>query len=104
MIYLLLAFLICSFGAYISYSPMKAEPYARWLMMCLGGLIGWLWIVAIRKMDSERAYVFSLYWDSVVMTAYYLMPILLLGVRPNAGVLVGSAVVMAGLVIVKIYA
>lgn len=104
MIYLLVAFGICAVGSWISYSPFRESHQAKWAMAALGAMIGWFWCIAIRHMpDRESVFVFSLYWDAVVMSAYYLLPLFFMGVKPNAGVVVGASVVLLGLFIVKLY-
>lgn len=103
--YLLLVpvFVLCLAGSGLSYSDsLRRGPYYVPAMVLLGAacacLFAWgAWLLD----DAGKVFVYSLAYDVVVLACYYLFPLLVMGVRVPPGVLVGAALVVAGLVVVK---
>jgi len=59
--------------------------------------------VACKLLDAKNSiFVLSLALDGIMLFAYYLLPLLALGVRPSAAVLIGAALVVAGFVVIKL--
>jgi multidrug transporter EmrE-like cation transporter len=105
--YLLLVpvFLLCVAGSGLSYTDgLRRSPWYTWWMILLGGACAGMFAWAAKMLDSgPGVYRYSLFYDAVVMSCYYLLPLLAFGTRVSPGVLLGAAVVVAGLVIVKVY-
>lgn len=100
--YLSIAFAICSAGSYLSYSNLRLLDGTKYALAALAGLAGYFWALAVRNLNTaEKVYVYSLYWDGVVLGAYYLLPIFVMGVRPTVGVVAGSLLVVLGFVVIK---
>ncbi len=105
MLYLLLASgALCLAGAWLSFSESGKSPFLVPVMAILGAWasIVWAWAVIIEP-DKEKLYEFAVWWDVMTVGIYYLLPLIFLGVRPNAGVVVGACIVAVGLVVVKVY-
>ncbi len=105
MLYLLLASgALCLCGAYLSYAEASKAAWFPLAMGCLGLACSLVWAWAVRlEQDKAKLYAFSIWWDVMTFSIYYGLPLMLAGVRPNAGVVVGACVVAVGLVVVKIY-
>jgi hypothetical protein len=100
-------FVICVIGSMLSYTD--AFRRAWWyspLFVTLGAATTYLFAWGAKLLDNkEKVYIFSLYYDSAMMVAYYLLPLLIFSTRPTTGVLVGTSlvVIVIGLFIVKVY-
>jgi hypothetical protein len=94
---------MCVFGAWATYTKWAKDSY--WYtpsMIALSALCGLCFAVAVKRFGDAAAkvYVFSLSYDTVMMVAYYLLPLVAFGTRVTAGVMLGAAMVAAGLLIV----
>jgi uncharacterized membrane protein (DUF485 family) len=59
---------------------------------------------AAKLLDTKAGvYLFSLYYDSIMMVAYYVLPLLVFSTKVTPGVMVGAALVAAGLIVAKIF-
>ncbi len=98
-------FVLCIAGSALCYTDsLRRSEWDLPAMTVLGAVCAGLFAWATGRLDSkERAYVFSLYYDSAMMVAYYLLPLVLFGTRVTPGVMVGAALVALGLVVVKVY-
>ncbi len=98
------ALLTFAVGAWLSYDDeCRNSKYYPWLFTFLGVTCSTLWIIATRALgDKDKIFVYSLFWDSLMMACYYLLPLVAMGVRVNTGILVGTGLVVAGLVVVKV--
>lgn len=96
-------FLLCCVGSWLTYSPERRQTaWYPWVMVLLGALCSWLFATGAKWLnDSQRVYVFSLAWDLLMVAAYYVLPLVVLGVKVSPGVAAGAALVVAGLVVIK---
>ena len=96
-------FLFCLMGAGLSYSDdaRRHWSYTPW-MIVLGAVCAGLFAWGAQLLDNKgKVFVFSIWYDSLVLACYYILPILIFGTRVSWGVMLGAAFVVAGLVIVK---
>mgnify|MGYP006921306019 CR=1 FL=1 len=101
---LALVFVMCCVGSWASYTKFKETRLYLPLLVTLGGVCSLLFGLAAKWLKSnEKLYVFSLYFDALMAFAYYLLPLLVFGTKLSPGVLVGAALVVAGLFVVHIY-
>jgi len=105
--YLLLipVFIIYVIGSALSYidALRRAWWYAP-LFAILGVVTTYLFAWAAKLLDNkEKIYVFSLCYDTAMMIAYYLLPLLIFSTRPSTGVVIGTSLVVIGLFVVKVY-
>lgn len=97
-------FLLCSFGAWLSYTEYtKSAPWYVPLMAVLGAGCAALFAIAARRMSKTEVYTYSLWYDGAVAFAYYLLPVLIWDAKLTAGIVVGTLLVVSGLVVVKFY-
>ena len=62
-------------------------------------LFGW----AIRQFPTkEEVYAFNLYYDALVFFVYYALPLLLMGVKPSPGAILGTVILLAGIILIKV--
>ncbi len=95
--------LMCLFGSWASYTKwVKDAAWYTPTIVVLSALCGLCFALAAKKFHDDKAglYVFSLSYDTVMMFAYYLVPVALLGARGTTGVYVGAALVAGGLFLV----
>ena len=97
-------FVLCVAGSGLSYTDdLRRSPWYTFWMVVLGGACAGLFAWGAKLLDDrERLYVFSLWYDSTLYFCYYGLPILLFATRPSPGVLLGTVIVLAGLVVVKV--
>ena len=73
------------------------------LFTVLGCIVTCLFAWGVKLLDNkEKVYTFSLYYDTVVMAAYYLLPLLIFSTRPSPGTICGAILVVVGLFVVKV--
>jgi multidrug transporter EmrE-like cation transporter len=90
-------------GAWLSYQKdLRACWWFPWafvaLMVCNG--LTWAWM-ARRAVDDRQLFTISIAWDVLTITAYNLMPLVLLGVRLSPVAIGGVCLVVAGACLVK---
>lgn len=95
---------IYSVGCLLSYS----EEYRRtswfiWVGGLIGILINVIWFSLVKYLDDkQKIYIFGLIWDSIMMLIYYLLPMLVFGVKLNKISLFALSLIVCGMVILKI--
>ena len=71
-------------------------------MMILGSLTTLIFAYGSKLLDDKsRIFVYSLAYDCMMALCYYILPLIVLGVRVNAGVMIGSVLIIVGLIIIK---
>jgi uncharacterized membrane protein len=100
------AFIAFIIGAYFSYNDeQRRSPWFYPVYLSVSVACSLIWIVSAKCLDNKRhILVYSVFWDSLLMVAYYLLPLLFFGVKVNTGMLVGIALVLIGIMLVKAYA
>ncbi len=103
---LLLVGLVYTIGAYLSYGDEFRQKW--WFIpVCtvLGTISGTMWFIMVKLIDDkQRIYVYSLMWDMVMMSIYYLFPLLFLGVKLDKWSIFGLCLMICGLTIIKVRA
>ena len=90
-------------GCMISYSDDYRKAY--WFVpigVFIGVLINLVWVYTIKYLDNnQKIYVFGIMWDALMMTTYYLLPILLFDVKLTKTTIIGLILILSGVVILK---
>ena len=96
-------FLLCCAGSWLTYSDSRRQAsWYPWVMVLLGAGCAYLFSLGAQWLDDKvRVYVFSLVYDCLMVAAYYVLPLVVLGVKVSPGVAVGAGLVVAGLVVIK---
>lgn len=104
MIYsiLLAAFLMFLVGSFISY---RKEIHVYWwfpVIMCSISMCGGLlWSFACKcTPDRSRIMILSIYWDVMMATAYYFIPIIIGSVEINKFSATGILLIVFGLILI----
>lgn len=89
-------------GAWLSYAPrpVKEAWYYPWALAFLGGAAGWVWAWATRRTEGAETYRLSAAWDTLMVLAYYALP-LALTVRADWRVFAGAALAVAGCLLMR---
>lgn len=102
MIYGLLAavFALCVLGAWASFTDSVRNGRAyiglmAWVSVSTGILFAY---GAVLLNSKPRIFVFSLYYDIAMATAYYLLPLLFFGCRVHSGTIIGAVLILCGLI------
>ena len=101
---LVIATILYCICAYITY---QEEVRKQWWFIPFGVLLGTtlatMWFLTIRYIgDKQRIYVFSLFWDTIMWSIYYILPAVFFGVKLNSWTSFGLALIVAGLLVVKL--
>ena len=97
------ALLYC-FCAYMSYHE---SWHGQWWYVPLGVLTGaaasgvWFAMAAYLK-DRQAIYLYNFYWDVVLCSVFYLVPVLCCGVKLNWAGVLGLAMMAAGTLLLKV--
>lgn len=98
-----LATVLFLLGSWASYNDkFRAGQWYSVSYISLGILSAMLWVWATGSKTKEQVFTYSLYWDSLMVACYYVAPLFLMGLRPTAGVLVGSLLILSGILVVKL--
>lgn len=100
---LLLATLLYSVCAYISYHDgLRQKWYFVPTGVILGAIVSTIWLIAIRILDDKyKIYVYSLFWDFVMLSVYYFLPAVAFGIKLDKWSLFGLFLIACGIAIVK---
>lgn len=102
-IYFLIAAIIYLFASWMTYSDSAKQ--AAWYIpvgIFVGAVLSCLWYLAARLITvKEKMVAYSMAWDSMMMTIYYLMPLIFFGARLNAWGYFAMFMILSGIVILK---
>lgn len=92
-------------GSLMSYADgFRRGPWYMPSFIGLGVLSSALWVLASKRIDDrDRIYVYSLVWDLLMVSAYYVAPALVFRVELSRGVWGGVGLMVVGMILVKIY-
>lgn len=101
-------FLLCigvihSLCCYITFNEKYHE---RWWFIPIGLLLGLmsngLWFLAAKTIgDKQNLYLFTFLWDSVVISIYFLLPLLFFSVKLEKMGFVGLFLIITGIILMK---
>lgn len=79
----------------------------RWWYFPLGVLMGvstnTLWLISAKLLgDKQQIYIFSLFWDCIMMAIYLLIPIFIFGIRFDKIGFCGLLLIIIGTLLIKI--
>ncbi len=102
-IFLFLIFCTHSLCCYLSYEKWAQE---KWWYLPIGMLTGCisniLWFLSTRMIsDAKNIYIYSLFWDLVVISVYFLLPIIIFDIKLNKFGFIGLLLMLIGLLLVK---
>ena len=88
----------------VSYSNgLKQTQWYFPLGMLLAIIVNFLWLyIAKNSPDKDVLYVRALIWDSMIVGAYVLVPLLFYNVRPTGYTLAGCTFIVIGLILTKL--
>lgn len=103
---LLITFFVYCVCAYLSYSEeMRGKWWFVPVAVALGTVVSTIWFLTVRYLgDKQKIYVFSLFWDFVMMFVYYFLPVVWFGVKMDKWSLGGMVLMVTGLLIIKLRA
>ena len=82
---------------------MKTSPHTMWLSMVCAMIANVIWIyIAKKTLDPNTLVFYALCWDSLVVVASILTPIVMFANLPSMLSTIGIAMVLTGLVLVKV--
>lgn len=101
---LVVVFVLYSICCYFTFDD---RTRAKWWYVPSGVFLGivcnTIWLFMTRSLDDkEKIYFYALFWDAMIVVVFYGMPILLFGVKLNKWGLLGLALMITGLTIMKI--
>lgn len=105
LLYLAVGFVILLTGSWMSYTSWVRQAYYYPAACCVIGLLAALnWSLAVRHYGPDQqdaVYRYSLYFDVLMLVAYYLLPSMLAGVRLGLHGWLGAVFVLVGVALVK---
>lgn len=95
---------LCCVGSAFSYIDRLRQWSGYVTLMVFVSLgTGYLFARGCKVLDDKgKIFVFGLGYDTAMVTAYYLLPLAVLGLRLNAATLGGAALVLLGFVFIKL--
>lgn len=93
-------------AVFLSYSEKIKVSNAYFVVGLILGIVAnfcWLY-VAKNSPEKHQIYVYGLYWDSMIVGAYTLIPILAMGVRLSWTTALGCLFIVGGIMLTKISA
>lgn len=106
MLYLsfILGFILYSFGAYLSNSPiMKLSAYYMPLAILTGVFCNFLWFSMAKAIkDNSEVLMLGFYWDVMIVSSFVLVPILFFQVNLSLYKIIGLALIFSGIIFTKL--
>lgn len=97
----LLLLLIGSWATYTDWARRSWWYVSLMVLLSAGNAI--VFGLAARALDNkERVFVLSLVLDALMVFAYYVLPVCIMGVRPSTGVVAGTLLVIVGFIVIKL--
>lgn len=90
--------------AHLSYSEFKTTGlpfFLTGLAIALAANGCWLWIAKMEP-DASKLVIKGLYWDSMIVFAYLIIPILFYSVKLSSGQILGTFLILAGIILTKL--
>lgn len=93
-------YVIC---AYLTYKEeWRNESWYLPVCFFFGTVLVVIWYMVIKYIgDKDRIYFFSLCWDAVMVAVYYILPVLVFGVKLDRYGIGGLCLMIAGLALLK---
>lgn len=98
--------LICfthSIPCYLSYEKWAQDKW--WYLpvaLFFGGMNMMLWFIATRIISNLKTiYIYSLIWDLIVVSVYFLLPIIAFQIKLNKFGIIGLMLMVIGFLLVK---
>jgi hypothetical protein len=95
-----LTYCVCAYASYND--ELRRQPYFVPVAIFLGTIVSTIWFMAVRYIDDrQKIYVYSLFWDLMLLSVYYFLPVAFFGVKMDKWGLLGVFIAFAGLCLVK---
>jgi hypothetical protein len=96
--------LIYIMGICLSYSHFKDTKWYFPVGIGLGMITNYLWFSIAKdlKTDKDQLLLYGIYWDSMIISLYVLMPVLIFGARASGWALLGLVLMGLGGILTKI--
>jgi hypothetical protein len=103
ILFLLLIGIIHSICCYLTFHE---KFYDRWWFIPIGLFIGLcsngLWFLAAKTIgNKDQLYIFSMFWDCLIVGIYFLFPVLFFGIKLDKIGIVGLCFIVIGTLIIK---
>lgn len=100
---ILVGFIYC-ICSWLTYSEdIRQKWYFIPLAVLLGTIVSLIWFCTVRYIDNkQKIYVYSLFWDFVMMGVYYIYPIIFLGIKLDGWSVFGLFLILTGVIIIKL--
>lgn len=99
----LLGLLIYIISVYITYSDkIKQSPYYFYIGISLSMVCSFLWMYIAKHSSGKQLYLNGIYWDSMIVGCYSLIPVLAFGVRMSSLNFLGVFLVLVGIFLTKV--
>jgi len=100
----LIGFIVYASQAALGYSTaFKTSPFYFPVSVSTSVMSGFLWFAIAKRLGGDHAAVlrYGFIWDSMILLAYALVPILCFGVKLDLKTSIGLGLVVAGTVVLK---
>ena len=98
------AFLLFCAGSWVSYSDKLRNSY--WFLpiyLSTAVLCSFIWVYSARILpNKEKIYLYSISWDLLMITAYYLLPVIILSFEFKLWTWVGLGFILFGIFLIKV--
>lgn len=103
---ILLAIGLYCCSSYLSYSDAwRRSPWLIPVGMSIGIVSSIAWFMLVKQVDDkQRIYFYSLIWDTIICSCFYIVPIIFFSVKIDRWSFLGLALMICGLVIIKLRA
>lgn len=100
----LIGLVVYALAAGVSYSSsFKQSPYYYWFGIASAVIANLIWFYIAKHTENKAdLYIRALVWDSMIVGAYVIIPMLFMGVRLAGWSLVGAWLIIIGLILTKI--
>lgn len=104
ILYFLLGGLAIAAGVIASYAPaIKASMAYYPLGIGLAMINNYIWLkIAKSTNDSSKLLMLGVYWDSMIVLSYVLLPVIFFGARAHGTSLLGIVLIVVGMMLTKI--
>lgn len=95
---------LCLIGSWASFNDgFRQSPNFIPLMVTISAVSGAVFAFGCQYLDSKaRIFLFSLGCDVIMVFAYYVIPVVFFGVTLKPSVMMGSLLVLAGLLVIQL--
>ena len=102
-IYIIGFILYCISVAFVYATGFKGSSWYIPIGLIISIAINYLWFyISKNTIDKNILYLRGIYWDSMIVFCYIIIPILMYGVRFKATTAIGICLIMVGMILTKL--